>query len=222
MTRVKFDPTLIPPSPDLSFESTLWQKGMTLIAGIDEAGRGALAGPVAAGVVILPPDNPELAQQCHSVRDSKQLTASQREKAAITIKQVASCWAVGFADAQEIDELGIAQATRLAAVRALNQLTRHPQHLLIDYIHLKEVLLPQTCLVKGDQRSLSIACASILAKTTRDALMVNFDRQFPGYGFASHKGYGTRAHQTAIAEIGPSPIHRRTFAPLKFTAEWTL
>jgi ribonuclease HII len=219
MTRIKFDISLIPPAPNLSFESCLWQNGLTLVAGIDEAGRGALAGPVAAGVVILPCDTPNLIQQCHAVRDSKQLSAAQRKTAALTIQQVALAWSVGLADAQEIDALGIAQATRLAAVRALNQLSLHPQHLLIDYIHLKEVLLPQTCLVKGDQRSLSIACASIMAKTTRDDLMVDFDKQLPDYGFAKHKGYGTIAHQSAIAQKGPSPIHRRTFAPLKFNDE---
>ena len=218
MARKRFDLSLIPDSPDLCFEFALWQKGLTLVAGIDEAGRGALAGPVAAGVVILPCDTTNLIQQCQGVRDSKQLSAPQREVAAITIKQIALGWAVGFANAAEIDMLGIAQATRLAAVRALNQLAVPPQHLLIDYIHLKEVLLPQTSLVKGDQRSLSIACASILAKTLRDGLMRTYDQQYPGYGFCSHKGYGTLAHMAAISTAGPSPIHRHSFAPLKYQA----
>ena len=213
MARKKFDQSLIPPSPDLSFELSLWQHGITLVTGIDEAGRGALAGPVAVGAVILPVDLPDLETQLHGVRDSKQLKPKDRELAAIVIKGIAVSWAVGLAEADEIDQQGIARATRLAAIRAVNQLACVPQHLLIDYIKLKESDLPQTSLVKGDQRSLSIACASILAKTTRDELMVRLSDLYPNYGFARHKGYGTATHLAAIQACGACPIHRVSFAP---------
>ena len=213
MARKKFDLSLIPPSPDLVFEQTLWQQGLSLIAGIDEAGRGALAGPVAVGAVILPADLTDLMGKLPGVRDSKQLTPQERENAAVVIKQIAFTWAVGFADASEIDQLGVAKATRLAAIRAIDQLSSPPQHLLIDYIKLRESDLPQTSLVKGDQRSLSIACASILAKTTRDELMVRLSEQYPIYGFARHKGYGTAVHLAAIRACGACPIHRLSFAP---------
>jgi ribonuclease HII len=213
MARKKFDQSLIPPSPDLNFELALWQQGFKLVAGIDEAGRGALAGPVAVGAVILPANLPDLAIQLPGIRDSKQLKPKDRELAAIVIKGIAVSWAVGLAEAAEIDQLGIARATRLAAMRAVNQLACVPQHLLIDYIKLNESDLPQTSLVKGDQRSLSIACASILAKTTRDELMIRLGEQYPNYGFARHKGYGTAGHLAAIQACGACPIHRVSFAP---------
>jgi ribonuclease HII len=213
MARKKFDRSLIPPSPDLNFELALWQQGFKLVAGIDEAGRGALAGPVAVGAVILPANLPDLAIQLPGIRDSKQLKPKDRELAAIVIKGIAVSWAVGLAEAAEIDQLGIARATRLAAMRAVNQLACVPQHLLIDYIKLNESDLPQTSLVKGDQRSLSIACASILAKTTRDELMIRLGEQYPNYGFARHKGYGTAGHLAAIQACGACPIHRVSFAP---------
>lgn len=213
MARKKFDRSLIPPSPDLSFELALWQQGFTLVAGIDEAGRGALAGPVVVGAVVLPADLTDLATQLPGVRDSKQLTACERDRAALLIKRVAFTCAVGLAESAEIDQLGIARATRLAAIRAIDQLASVPQHILIDYIKLRESDLTQTSLVKGDQRSLSIACASILAKTFRDVLMVRLSEQFPNYGFARHKGYGTAAHLTAIQACGACPIHRLSFAP---------
>jgi ribonuclease HII len=206
----KFDRALIPASPDLSFESALWSQGLQFIAGIDEAGRGALAGPVAAGVVILPARQ-DLPTQLSGVRDSKQMTPDQRAQWAQKLRLIALAWGVGFAKASEIDALGIVPATRLAAQRALQQLSIQPQHLLLDFLQLPQVSLPQTPLVKGDERSLSIAAASILAKTTRDALLCDFERQYPGYGFASHKGYGTAAHRLAIQRLGLSPIHRRSF-----------
>ena len=214
MARVKFDTRLLPPSPDLSFEHALWKKGLTLVAGIDEAGRGALAGPVAVGAVILPFDDSDLSQKLHGVRDSKQMKAEQRDYWAVIIKEVAIGWAVGFAEVNEIDSLGIVPATRLAARRAVEALAQQPQHLLIDYIYLPNVHLPQTSLVKGDCRALSIACASVLAKTIRDALMIALDASYPEYGFARHKGYGTEQHLQAIAALGPCAIHRRSFSPL--------
>lgn len=215
MARKKFDRSLIPPSPDLGFELALWQQDFKLVAGIDEAGRGALAGPVAVGAVILPADLPDLATQLPGVRDSKQLKPKDRELAAIVIKGVAISWAVGLAESAEIDQLGIARATRLAAARAIDQLSPLPQHLLIDYIRLPDIHLPQTCLIKGDQRSLSIACASILAKTIRDELMVRLNEQYPTYGFARHKGYGTADHLATIRACGACPIHRVSFAPFR-------
>jgi ribonuclease HII len=205
-----FDLSLLPPQPDLSFEMPLWRSGLTAVAGIDEAGRGALAGPVAAAAVILPADRKIIAH-LKGVHDSKQLTAGQRQIARQKILCYAVTWGVGFATAQEIDQVGIVPATRLAASRALAALSISPEHLLIDYLLLPEVTTPQTARVKGDCRSLSIAAASILAKTSRDAVLCELERTYPGYGFASHKGYGTRAHRDAIRQLGPCLIHRFSF-----------
>jgi ribonuclease HII len=197
--------------PDLFYENNLWFSWQYL-AGLDEAGRGALAGPVCVGAVILPRDNPLLLQTLSGVRDSKQLTPRRREKLAPCIKEVALAWGIGFASAVEIDELGIVPATRLAANRVLEDLPILPDFLLTDFrLELPELDLPQAALVKGDQRSLSIASASILAKTARDALMIEQDVRFPQYGFAHHKGYGSLAHRMAIAKFGFSPFHRKTF-----------
>ena len=206
-----FDLSLLPQEPDLSFEIELWKAGLPSIAGIDEAGRGALAGPVAAGAVILPCDG-NITGYLQGVRDSKQLIASKREVAREKILQYAAGWGVGFATAAEIDQIGILPATRLAAIRALNALAVHPMHLLLDYLFLPEIPIPQTALIKGDCRSLSIAAASILAKTSRDALMRELDLNYPGYGFAAHKGYGTQAHRLALMRMGASPVHRVSFA----------
>lgn len=215
MTRKKFDLRLIPPSPTLKLERKLWRSGLTFIAGIDEAGRGSLAGPVAVSALVLPAGKTRIKQALHGVRDSKEMTSARRFLWAERIKSIALTWAVSFANAAEIDALGIAPATRLAASRALDALSCHPQHLLIDYIHLPEIPIPQTALIKGDARVLSIACASVLAKTTRDALMVSFDEKYPQYGFAAHKGYGTKRHRQAIEQYGACLIHRRSFAPLR-------
>ena len=205
-----FDPSLLPPEPDLSFELALWDAGLTRVAGIDEAGRGALAGPVAAAAIILPPEQ-EIAGRLKGVRDSKQMTPCQREIARGKILQYAAAWGVGFATAEEIDQMGILPATRLAACLALEALTLTPLHLLLDYLFLPDIPTPQTALIKGDCRSLSIAAASILAKTSRDALMREFDLTYPGYGFAAHKGYGTLAHREALYRLGASPVHRISF-----------
>jgi ribonuclease HII len=210
----KFDLSLLPVSPDLSFEIPLWEKGLHHIAGIDEAGRGALAGPVSAAAIILPPD-PTLDRLLEGVRDSKQMTPVQRAFWEDRLKEVALAWGIGFASNCEIDDLGIVQATRLAVRRALEQLSLEPDHLLIDYLDLPGTPIPLTPLVKGDARSLTIASASILAKTGRDALLCEMDSRYPGYGFADHKGYGTPAHLSVLETLGPCPIHRRSFAPLK-------
>jgi ribonuclease HII len=204
-------------SPDLNFEIPLWQQGL-LLAGLDEAGRGAWAGPVSAGAVVLPPD-PDLTQRPKGVRDSKQMTARQRTVWAKTIQSVALAWGVGMASHLEIDSIGILPATRLAMRRALEALSVPPQHLLIDAVRLADIPLPQTSLIKGDCRCLSIAAASVLAKTARDALMVEMAEQYPGYGFEKHKGYGTASHQWAMQAQGLSAIHRLSYAPCRVMME---
>lgn len=209
----RFDPALLPPQPNLDFEQPLWAVGIHNVAGIDEAGRGSLAGPVAAAVVILPART-GITRLLVGVRDSKQMTAASRERWAQEIKTHSLAQAVGFASAPEIDELGILPATHLAVKRALQLLSLSPQHLLCDYLAIPNYPCPQTSLIKGDARSLSIAAASILAKTARDALMRELDVQYPGYGFAAHKGYGTRYHLQALTHLGPSPVHRLSFKPL--------
>lgn len=178
---------------------------------MDEAGRGALAGPVCVGAVILP-NNPHLTLTLSGVRDSKQLTPRRRSGLAPQIKKVVHSWGIGFASADEIDSLGIVPATRLAASRAVEMLYCFPDFLLTDFrLELPELDIPQAALVKGDQRSLSIAAASILAKTARDEFMRGLDSNYPAYNFPRHKGYGTLFHREKIAELGCSPIHRKTF-----------
>ena len=210
----KFDRRLLPLAPDFAFEIALWDQGYSLVAGVDEAGRGALAGPVAAGALIFP-DDPGLLPALKGVRDSKQMTAAQRSFWAERLAEVCLACGVGFASAEEIDSLGIVPATRLAACRAVQGLGVQPKHLLVDYLRLPELPIAQTPLVKGDARSLSIAAASILAKTRRDALLCELEAQYPGYGLAQHKGYATQAHRAALERLGPSPIHRLSFAPCK-------
>jgi len=209
--RVRFDPALIPDCPNLEFEQPLWAQGLRFVAGLDEAGRGALAGPVFAAAVILSPEPERVLRALAGARDSKQLCARAREELAGRIKAESAGWGLGWAEADEIDRVGIARAGRLAFCRALDALALPPEHLLLDYFRLPEKKLPQTALVKGDQRSLSIACASILAKTARDARMRAEEARFPGYGFARNKGYGTEAHRRAIAELGECALHRRSF-----------
>jgi ribonuclease HII len=206
----KFDLRLIPPKPDFKFEIALWEDGCRSVAGIDEAGRGALAGPVAAAAVVFPPD-PQLVENLTGVRDSKQMSPAQRTNWAKRLQEINLAWAVGYASAEEIDAFGILPATRLAACRAIEALSVQPEHLLLDYIKLEELPTAQTSLVKGDARSLSIAAASIMAKTGRDSYMRTLEEQYPGYGFARHKGYGTAAHRAALEQLGPCPEHRRTF-----------
>ncbi|MCC6146549.1 MAG: ribonuclease HII [Anaerolineaceae bacterium] len=201
-------------NPDLNFECTYWQAGLTRLAGLDEAGRGAWAGPVSAGAVILPPD-PGVHAALAGVRDSKQMTPAARTHWAQVIRKTAAAWGVGLASHMEVDRLGIAPATRLAMRRALEQLSLPPEALLIDALRLPEVDLPQTVLPHGDARCLSIAAASVLAKTARDALMAASENDYPAYGFARHKGYGTRFHQAALQRLGPCSIHRMSFTPVK-------
>jgi ribonuclease HII len=214
MKRTKFDPSLLPPAPDLTFERSLWSGQVGHVAGVDEAGRGALAGPVAAAAVILP-QSPDLEKRLNGLNDSKKLTPRQRDRWADALRELTLSWAVGFAEAEEIDLLGIIPATRLAMARALSGLLVQPHHLLLDFLLLPESSLPQTALTKGDCRSASIAAASVLAKVTRDERMDNYDAQFPQYGFARHKGYATRFHLDVLERTGPCPIHRMSFAPIR-------
>ena len=201
--------------PTLQHEDRLWAAGYHCIAGLDEAGRGAWAGPVVAAAVILPAGDESLAGRLAGVRDSKQLTPARRERLLPVVQQAALAWGVGVVAPEEIDRLGIVPATRRAMVLALQTLCVAPDYLLIDYLRLPEALLPQYGLPKGDARVLSIAAASIVAKVSRDRLMVELDGCCPGYGLAGNKGYGTAQHQAALATLGPSRVHRLSFAPLR-------
>jgi ribonuclease HII len=200
--------------PDFAFERSLWKQGIQKVAGLDEAGRGALAGPVAAGAVVFNANGLD-ESQLHGVRDSKQMTPRMRKMWSPRIKEISIAWGVGFTWPDEIDSVGILPATRLAMTRALEAMQQGVEHLLIDYLLLPEWETPQTALVKGDTRSLSIAAASILAKTSRDELLCGYDEHYPGYDFWRHKGYGTASHRQALGIIGACPIHRRSFAPIK-------
>jgi len=194
----------------LRFEKELWALGYKYIGGIDEAGRGAWAGPVAAAVVILPTDAGIL-RSFAGVRDSKRMTPLQRERAAPIIKAESLAWGIGFSSSLEIDEMGILPATRQAIIRALEMLPLSPEYLLLDYIHWPGLANPHLALPKGESQSLSIAAASVLAKTARDSVMHELEIQHPGYGFARHKGYGTKQHRVALSRLGLCPIHRTSF-----------
>ena len=200
--------------PTLEFEKALWKQGFLAVAGIDEAGRGAWAGPVCAGAVILPAD-PEIGSRLFGVRDSKLMTPAGRDSMFDVVKDNALAWAVGEAGPEEIDRIGILNATKNAMKRAVIGLGMQPDHLLIDYVRLHDVTIPQTGIKHGDMLSYSIACASVLAKVTRDRYMSGPAAElYPQYFFDRHKGYGTKQHQAALAEYGPCPIHRRSFRPL--------
>jgi ribonuclease HII len=202
------------PLPDDSFEIALRAEGYRAAAGVDEVGRGTLAGPVVAGAVILPVELP--ADGLELIRDSKQLMPDQRNRAAAYIEKYAVGYACGAADAAEIDRFGIVAATRNAMARAIDLLEPAADHLLIDALELPGIPLPQTSLIKGDARCRSIAAASIIAKVTRDRLMATvWEKRFPGYGFAAHKGYGTAIHLEALRELGPMSGHRLTFASVR-------
>ena len=206
-------------NPHTFFESQFWESGLLHVAGLDEAGRGALAGPVAVGAVILPDDEALLRRTLDGVRDSKQMTPLEREALAPQVKAVARTWKVGFASAEEIDSLGIVPATRLAGLRALHGLSLVPQYLLTDFrLELPQLDISQTAFVKGDALCLSIAAASVLAKTARDQLMCELDSCYRGYGLGKHKGYGTRDHRSAMKQLGISPIHRKSFQVKEISA----
>lgn len=195
--------------PTEEFEQEARRCGYRRIAGVDEAGRGPLAGPVVAAAVILP-------VRCRliGVDDSKQLSVSERDRLYTVILERAVLVGVGSATAEEIDQINILEATKLAMRRALAELSPAPDYVLIDAVSLTGVAMPVRPIIKGDALSLSIAAASIVAKVTRDRLMAQFHVVYPQYNFLSHKGYGTEEHLARLAEYGPSPIHRRTFAPV--------
>lgn len=203
-----------PAWPSLEFETELWGQGILRLAGIDEVGRGALAGPVYAGAVILPPRGSILEELC-GVRDSKQMTPEERADWAPLIREKAAAWGIGRASCKEIDRWGIVPCTYLAARRALKALLPPAEHLLLDFITLTRVELPQTAIIGGDARCLSIAAASVIAKVARDAELCKLDSRFPSYGFAAHKGYATEDHLQAIEKYGPCPQHRQSFAPMR-------
>ena len=200
-------------APDYSEESILIDKGYSLIAGLDEVGRGTLAGPVVAGVVILPV-NPEY-PWVKDIRDSKMLTPKRRERILKDMEKDCLAIQTGSASAAEIDQDGIVKATSLAMERALKSLPLEPQYLLLDAFPLPGINIPQKAIVKGDVHCLSIAAASIAAKVFRDKIMVEKDKTYPGYGFASNKGYGTKEHLDQLSKEGPCDIHRYSFAPIK-------
>ncbi|WP_034385073.1 ribonuclease HII [Deinococcus sp. YIM 77859] len=195
-------------TPDWSLEREHWRRGHFRVAGVDEAGRGAWAGPVTVAAVILP----GLAAE-YPFRDSKQLTPAQREVFAAQVRRVAVAWAVEHAWPEEIERLNILGATHAAAERALARLAPPPQALVTDYLRLRTAL-PLLAPPKADALSYSVAAASLLAKTERDRLMTELDAQYPGYGFAAHKGYGAPAHRAALERLGVSAVHRRGYAPI--------
>ncbi len=199
--------------PTFDEEERLIAQGYRLIAGIDEVGRGPLAGPVVAAAVILPLE--ERPSWLSLVRDSKQLAPSQRESIFDRMMESGIAFGVGVVSHEVIDERGIAPATRLAMRHAIEKLSTRPDYLLIDYMRLPGVRIPQKGVVEGDSICVSIAAASIVAKVARDRMMVELDGQYPGYGLAQHKGYGTPEHMEALQKLGPCPIHRKTFEPVR-------
>lgn len=198
----------MPADPMWKYENYFWSRGFSLAAGVDEAGRGPLAGPVFAAAVIFP------AHSClRGLRDSKKLSAAKREELFQPICEEAACFSIGMASEKEIDTLNIHQATFLAMKRALNGLDAHPEIILVDGFRIPGNLPEQLPLVGGDDKSASIAAASILAKVTRDYYMLALDREFPHYEFSRHKGYATELHLEKLRQFGPSPVHRMSFSP---------
>ena len=189
-----------------AYEEPLWQAGKKYIAGVDEVGRGPLAGPVVTAAVVLPEDFDVL-----GVDDSKKLSPKRREELYDLILEKAVAVSIGRREPEDIDRINILEATKEAMLDAVNGLKVKPDHVLIDAVSLKGLGCPQTAIIKGDAKSVSIAAASIIAKVTRDREMVEMDKVYPGYGFESNKGYGTKAHYDGLAKLGPCPIHRRSF-----------
>lgn len=200
-------------TPSFDIETRLWAQGHRCVAGVDEAGRGALAGPVVAAAVIAPPGS-ALEGIWALVRDSKQLSPEKRAALAPEICAQALAWGVGCAAAAEIDHVGIAAATRLAMAAAVHSLNPPADFLLIDWVRLPSINLPQQSLIKADATVASVAAASILAKVHRDRLLVELAAEHPAYAFGANKGYGTAEHLAALERWGPCAIHRRTFAPI--------
>jgi ribonuclease HII len=203
--------------PSQQEERRLHGEGYPTVAGIDEVGRGPIAGPVVAAAVVLPDLVGFEHEDLTLIRDSKQLTAVQRERANILVREIALGFGIGEASPEEIDLLGIAPATRKAMRRALDKLADRPSHLLIDAFPLDWHKTPCTPIIKGDSLCTAIAAASVIAKVYRDAIMVRLNAMYPGYGLGGHKGYASVNHLAAVAQLGPSPVHRRSFSPFKPT-----
>ena len=197
----------------LAYEKELYAQGIDLIAGVDEVGRGPLAGPVVAAAVILPK-----ACKIPGLNDSKKIPKSKHKEIYEAVLQNAIAIGIGVKDNQVIDQVNIYEATKLAMMEAIGQLEPQPQHLLIDAMKL-DLPIPQTSIIKGDANSLSIAAASIVAKVTRDQMMEEFDKEYPGYDFAQNAGYGTAKHLAGLDKLGVTPIHRRSFEPVKSMCE---
>ena len=203
----------MPTQPNWSAERLLWKQGYLRVAGVDEVGRGPLAGPVVAAAVVFP--RSFRARKLAGLRDSKQLTATARERLAPQVRALAAGVGVGSASPAEIDAFGIVGATMEAMSRAIRELATDVDHLLVDAVALECDGLPCRAIIHGDALCCSIAAASIVAKVARDALMDEMDALHPGYGFARHKGYGTAEHLSALERLGPTPLHRRSFAPVR-------
>ena len=201
--------------PSLRYEKKAYKNGAEIIAGIDEAGRGPLAGPVVAAAAILPPNFKH-----KTLNDSKQLSEQQREEIYAELTATPEFyWGVGVSDVDVIDHYNILRATWRAMQLALDNLYIHPDHVLVDGLRVPLIGVNQTAIVKGDAKSFSIAAASVIAKVTRDRMMLTIHEQFPQYNFAQHKGYGTPEHLVALGQYGPSPVHRKSFAPVRQTLE---
>ncbi len=204
-------------APTYDEEAALLNDGYAAIAGVDEVGRGSLAGPVVAGAVVLPLYCNE--GWIEGIRDSKRLTPRRREISYEDMRAASVIMSIGAASSSEIDGVGIVQATQIAMRRAINGLPVAPDFLLVDAMALPDVDIPQRSIIKGDAKCLSIAAASIVAKVARDSMMRDLDKEYPGYGFGQHKGYGTRQHIDGLESLGACPIHRRTFAPVRRLTE---
>jgi len=214
-TPIRIDlPKTLKNLPDFSIELKLAGGSGMLVAGVDEVGRGTLAGPVVAAAAILP--GPVPVEHESLVNDSKILSPTTRKKAFEWLVKWCVSYGIGACSADEIDSIGIVASTKQAMLRAVAELDPQPSHLIIDALQLPAVAISQTSIVKADSRSQSVAAASIIAKVTRDKLMAEvFEHEYPGYGFASHKGYGTKIHMLALKELGASPIHRKSFKPIR-------
>ncbi len=208
-------PAVSPKFPHLQKEMALLKQGYCFVAGLDEAGRGAWAGPVVAAAVILPLEQVDLIKKLPKLRDSKKLSPKQRDILFEIIKEVAVAQAIGVASATQVDEINVIEATRYAMQQALSELQFTPDFLLIDHLKLPRVETPQDAFPKADNISLSVAAASVMAKVSRDRLMVQFHQSYSAYAFDRHKGYGTKVHQRALTQHGPCPIHRMSYKPLQ-------
>ncbi|MGD8400033.1 MAG: ribonuclease HII [Bacillota bacterium] len=217
MAKTGADYYKLPWEARLKEERACWRRGFTRVAGLDEAGRGPLAGPVVAAVFVITPDF-----DLQELNDSKQLTPIQRETAYRYLTSGDWEYGVGVVTAAEIDRINIYQASRQAMWRALQTLAQPPDYLLVDALTVPVTTIPQTGLIHGDALSVAIAAASVLAKYTRDQLMVEYDRIYPGYGFARHKGYPTMQHYEALRQLGPCDLHRKSFRLQKETAAASL